>query len=136
MWMANSYSIVSANVTHVTSSYILLEVVTLEQGKENDPSVDSVEVSLDASPIDTKNYRDLPKIVQQDTATTIALPIDDFVRRVNRLCNIIKAYKATGKMIQMGVQLGGAGVGKLVRKRERMPCVNLCAFFCWSGFSL
>lgn len=115
MWMSNSYSVLSANVTHVTSCSILLDVGTLEQGKGEDPSVESVEVSLDASPFDTKNYRDLPKIIQQDTATTIALPIDDFVRRVNRLCNIIEAYKATGKMIQMGVQLGGAGVGKLVR---------------------
>jgi hypothetical protein len=32
---------------------------------------------------------------------------------MNRLCNIVKAYSATGKMIQLGVQMGGKGVGKL-----------------------
>ena len=36
-----------------------------------------------------------------------------------RLCNIVKAYGASGKMIQMGVQLGGKGVGQLVRPPRR-----------------
>jgi hypothetical protein len=110
MWMANSYSILDANVTDVTSSSIVMDVNIQEGGKQRR---ERVEVPLDAKPIDTKNFKDLPPI---DPMCLGGTPIDDFVRRINRLCNIVKAYKATGKMIQMGVQLGGAGVGKLVSR--------------------
>ena len=109
MWMANSYSIVDANVTDVTSSAITMDV-SIQEGDKM--SIQTVEVLLDASPIDSKNYRNLPLIEPMWLEGMV--PIDNFVRRINRLCNIVKAYKATGKMIQMGVQLGGAGVGKLV----------------------
>jgi len=138
MWMANSYSILTVNITDVTSSCMTLQVATQEQGKGQ--SMDTVEVSLDASPIDTRNYVDLPKIQHfqlqsirnngDDGGVTTILPIDDFVRRVNRLCNIVKAYKATGKMIQMGVQLGGAGVGKLNNDMylNQVPHSKFCFF--------
>ena len=111
MWIANSYSILGANVTDVTSSAIAMDVIIREGDKR---STQTVEVSLDASPKDSKNYKNLPPI--EPMWLEGMLPIDNFVRRINRLCNIVKAYKATGKMIQMGVQLGGAGVGKLVSK--------------------
>lgn len=109
MWMANSYSILDANITDVTSDAIIMDVNIREGGQD---TKESTEVQLDACPIDTRNYKDLPQIDQMCLDGT--LPIDNFVRRVIRLCNIVKAYQATGKMIQMGVQLGGAGVGKLV----------------------
>ena len=62
----------------------------------------------------SKAFTTLPQIdlLKLNHASTI--PIDNFCRRMIRLCNIVKAYGATGKMIQMGVQLGGKGVGKLV----------------------
>jgi hypothetical protein len=41
------------------------------------------------------------------------LPIDDMVRRLNRLCWIVNKPKATGKLLQLAIQLGGAGVGEL-----------------------
>lgn len=109
MWMANSYAILNANITDVTSDAILIDVNIREGGKD---TKESVAVQLDACPMDTRNYNDLPQIDQMCLDGT--LPIDNFVRRIIRLCNIVKAYQATGKMIQMGVQLGGAGVGKLV----------------------
>ena len=108
MWRANSYSIVDANVTDVTCSSIMMDVNIQEGGKQ---SKERVEVSLNAAPIDS-NCKDLPLVDPICLKGTV--PIDNFVRRMNRLCNIVKAYKATGKMIQMGVQLGGAGVGRLV----------------------
>ncbi|KAL7511341.1 hypothetical protein ACHAXN_008258 [Cyclotella atomus] len=108
MWMANSYAILNANITDVTSDAILIDVNIREGGKD---TKESVAVQLDACPMDTRNYNDLPQTDQMCLDGT--LPIDNFVRRIIRLCNIVKAYQATGKMIQMGVQLGGAGVGKL-----------------------
>jgi hypothetical protein len=41
------------------------------------------------------------------------LPVDDMVRRLNRLCWIVNKPAATGKLIQLALQLGGAGVGDL-----------------------
>ena len=40
-------------------------------------------------------------------------PIDDLVRRLNRLCWIVNKPSTTGKLVQMGIQLGGSGVGEL-----------------------
>ncbi|KAL3801036.1 hypothetical protein HJC23_002329 [Cyclotella cryptica] len=110
LWLANSYSIVDANVTDITSSSIIMDVNIQDGGKTK---VERVEVPLDSVPVDgmAKKYKNLPQIDPICLDGTV--PIDNFVRRVNRLCNIVKAYGATGKMIQMGVQLGGRGVGRL-----------------------
>ena len=35
------------------------------------------------------------------------------VRRLNRLCWIVEHPEVTGKLIQLGIQLGGVGVGEL-----------------------
>lgn len=40
-------------------------------------------------------------------------PIDDVIRRLNRLCWIVNQPKTTGRLIQMGIQIGGDGVGKI-----------------------
>lgn len=40
-------------------------------------------------------------------------PIDDLVRRLNRLCWIVNKPMITGKLIQLALQLGGDGVGEL-----------------------
>lgn len=40
-------------------------------------------------------------------------PVDDLVRRLNRLCWISQNPKTTGKLIQLGIQIGGAGVGEI-----------------------
>ena len=37
--------------------------------------------------------------------------VDDFVRRLNRLCTIVKCPEVTGKLTQMGIQIGGDKVG-------------------------
>lgn len=38
-------------------------------------------------------------------------PVDDMIRRLNRFCWIVNKPTTTGKLIQMGIQIGGAGVG-------------------------
>jgi len=40
-------------------------------------------------------------------------PVDNIIRRLNRLCWIIDQPATTGRLVQMGIQIGGAGVGKL-----------------------
>lgn len=111
VWLKNSFTVVDANITDISSEFITMDVNIQEGGKIKK---ESVQVPLDADPVEgmASKYKTLPLIESMCLDGT--LPIDNFVRRMNRLCNIVKAYVATGKMIQMGVQLGGAGVGKLV----------------------
>lgn len=40
-------------------------------------------------------------------------PIDDIVRRLCRLCWIVNEPETTGKLFQLGIQLGGTNIGKI-----------------------
>mmetsp|Transcript_32918 Transcript_32918/g.75810 ORF Transcript_32918/g.75810 Transcript_32918/m.75810 type:complete len:348 (+) Transcript_32918:285-1328(+) len=48
-----------------------------------------------------------------DKVPKMAHPVDDVVRRLNRLLWMIKERNVTGKLIQMACQIGGVGVGRL-----------------------
>eukprot|EP00578_Thalassiosira_sp_NH16_P024836 CAMPEP_0181100938 /NCGR_PEP_ID=MMETSP1071-20121207/13472_1 /TAXON_ID=35127 /ORGANISM="Thalassiosira sp., Strain NH16" /LENGTH=527 /DNA_ID=CAMNT_0023183725 /DNA_START=22 /DNA_END=1605 /DNA_ORIENTATION=+ len=112
MWIGGSYSIVDAEVTDITSAAIHIEA-TVEEGGTS--KKEQVVVPLDSDPVSgmARTYPTLPQIDPLKLNHASKKPIDNFCRRMSRLCNIVKAYKATGKLIQMGVQLGGDGVGKL-----------------------
>lgn len=114
MWVGGSYSIADAEVVDITSDALHIEATVQEGGEMKNKTVT---ISLDSDPVPgmARTYPTLPQIDPLKLSHASPMPIDNFCRRVIRLCNIVKAYKATGKMIQMGVQLGGKGVGKLVR---------------------
>mmetsp|Transcript_16165 Transcript_16165/g.29158 ORF Transcript_16165/g.29158 Transcript_16165/m.29158 type:complete len:514 (+) Transcript_16165:47-1588(+) len=111
-WMGGSYSILGAEVTDITSDALHLEA-TVQEGQTT--KTQNVVISLDSDPVKSmaRTYPTLPPIDPLKLERASKVPIDNFCRRMIRLCNIVKAYEATGKMIQMGVQLGGKGVGKL-----------------------
>lgn len=111
--MGGSYSINDAEITDITSDAILIAAV-VKEGQASTKEV--VVISLDSHPVQgmIKSFPTLPPIDPLKLNHASTKPIDNFCRRMIRLCNIVKAYEATGKMIQMGVQLGGNGVGKLV----------------------
>lgn len=110
--MGGSHTIVSGEVTDISRDALHIEA-TVEEGKTTKKV--EVTVPLDSDPIPQmgRTFTRLPQIDPRKLETA-NLPIDNFCRRMIRLCNIVEAYRATGKMIQMGVQLGGKGVGKLV----------------------
>jgi len=112
MWMGGSYSIIAAEVTDITSNALHIEA-TVQEGKT--PKKENVVISLDSDPVKgmARTYPTLPQIDPLKLNHASKIPIDNFCRRMIRLCNIVKAHEATGKMIQMGVQLGGKGVGKV-----------------------
>jgi len=114
MWMGGSFLIVDAEITEITSEEIHV-VATVQEGQKS--TNESVVISLNSDPVSgmSKAFPTLPQIDPLKMKYASKIPIDNFCRRMIRLCNIVKAYGATGKMIQMGVQLGGKGVGKLVR---------------------
>ena len=116
MWQGGSYIIVDAEVIDINAHSIFIEATIKEGDKEKK---EKVEIALDSDPVSgmEKTFPTLEHIEPLKLSNASKLPIDNFCRRMVRLCNIVKGYEATGKMIQMGVQLGGKGVGKLVRNR-------------------
>ena len=116
MWQGGSYIIVDAEVIDINAHSIFIEATIKEGDKEKK---EKVEIALDSDPVSgmEKTFPTLEHIEPLMLSNASKLPIDNFCRRMVRLCNIVKGYEATGKMIQMGVQLGGKGVGKLVRNR-------------------
>ncbi len=111
-WIGGSYQIIDASITDITQDELHLDA-SIKQGEK--VKIESVKIHLDSDPVPgmARTYPTLPQCNPMHLNHTSKLPIDNFVRRMNRLCNIVKAYSATGKMIQLGVQMGGKGVGKL-----------------------
>lgn len=69
--------------------------------------------TVDADPIPERKrmYDSKPPVPKYDGVALSAM--DDIVRRLCRLCWIVDMPKATGKLIQLGIQLGDAEIGKL-----------------------
>lgn len=111
-WIGGSYQIIDASITDITQDELYLDA-SIKQGEKI--KIESVKINLDSDPVPgmARTYPTLPPCNPMHLNHAAKLPIDNFVRRMNRLCNIVKAYSATGKMVQLGVQMGGNGVGKL-----------------------
>lgn len=112
MWIGGSYEITDATIVDITRDELYFEASIKQADKIK---TESVKIHLDSDPVPgmARTYQTLPPCNPMHLDHSSRLPIDNFVRRMNRLCNIVKAYSATGKMIQLGVQMGGKGVGKL-----------------------
>lgn len=110
-YTSGSYELQYANLTAISAKDMELEVAVRKRRKE---SIETVTVDLDAKPIMTPRSNPHAKMspIPRDNEDPI-LPIDDMVRRLIRLCWIIQKPKITGLLIQMALQLGGRGIGKL-----------------------
>lgn len=112
-----SYNVGEGEVHHdeeeKVGNFMELEVNVSVRGEKN-PRLETVQVALDAEPnIRLKRlYSNSPVIPKPNNPRT-ANPIDDFIRRVNRLCFICHKTAVTGKLIQLGIQIGGEKVGLL-----------------------
>lgn len=109
VWSGGSVSITKAIMTTIRLKALELDV-TVEP--RNKPAYsETVAVNLNADPIPEK-LRQFPSLPQvPDDPDRLA--VDDLVRRLGRLCWIVGMPYITGKLIQMALQLDGAGVGKL-----------------------
>ena len=66
-------------------------------------------MNSDAEPISRKIYEPRPAIPRFENVA----PIDYIVRRLCRFCWIVKKPEATGKFIQLAIQIGDSKIGKL-----------------------
>lgn len=65
-------------------------------------------ITKDANPVQgmERDYNNLP-LVPEPPPDTIQKPIERFIRKMNRLCLMVKQPSVTGKLIQLGIQVGG-----------------------------
>jgi adenylate kinase len=86
--------------------------VTVKDRSKPEPMIEKTTVSLDADPIDSKQRQFTPISKVMQLAETVN-PVDDLVRRLNRLAWMADYPEVTGKLVQLGIQIGGDGVGEL-----------------------
>jgi len=105
-----SFVMESVSITDMNTQSATMSVLVNRRNKPT-PTKELVEFSLNANPIPerARRYTSLPPVPDDENR----LPIDDIVRRLNRLCWIVSDAKVTGKLIQLATQLGGAEIGKL-----------------------
>jgi adenylate kinase len=102
VWSGGSMELVSAHVESVSEASLQLHVATQ---KRNQPDLirETITVPLNAHPISEKSrqYPTLP-LVPDDPDR---YPIDDFCRKLARLCWIAKMPEVSGKLAQLAIQL-------------------------------
>lgn len=103
-----SYNINSAELVGIDMSQntITLDVMVQERGKPE--SSERVIVPLGANPVEgtQRNFKSQPKLPKLPSNRT-QKAIFHLIRQMNRLCIIVNQSSVTGKLIQLGVQIGG-----------------------------
>jgi len=114
VWSGGSYEIADAKIVDIDfpKREMKLDVTIQKRNKPEEHQV--VVVSLDAMPIPEKS-RQVQKLSpvptpDDDDPTDQRSPIDDLVRRLSRLCNMVGKPEVTGKLIQLAIQVGGTCV--------------------------
>ena len=109
-WSGDSFTIQKATLVDLNEKEFVLDVMVEKRGKG--ASQEQVRIALDADPVVERQraYGNLPQVPHDDKER---LPIDDVVRRLNRLCWIVKDIAVTGKLTQLAIQMGGSTLPKL-----------------------
>lgn len=149
VWSGGSFSIESAVATNIddsssfaTKNLMTLDVMVVQRGKQPAAEQRTVRFPLTADPVrerwrlyDSAAAAAAVPQVDPDRDVNARLAIDDLVRKLCRLCWIVKMPAVSGKLIQLAFQLDGAGVGKLpenmyVRSTWRLAlCVRVYIYY-------
>jgi hypothetical protein len=109
-WSGGSYAILNATASAISSDEIALDIVIQKRGGR----IETRLVHVPLNPAEVANGRrrlkTWPPPVPLDPDR---LPIDDVCRKLSRLAWLVGQPDVSGKLIQLAVQLDGAGLGKL-----------------------
>ena len=108
-WSGDSYTIQEVTLVNLDREKLVLDVIVEKRGKGTNK--EHIEVSLNADPVEERSrvYPTLPQVPDDEERA----PIDDVVRRLNRLCWIVGDKPMTGKLTQLAIQLGGSDLSKI-----------------------
>ena len=161
VWSGGSYSIVTALLTNVVSILTTTTTtttidtssknqgwmefnVTIQRRSQPLPEYRHVRVALDAIPTTRRKneqVRGNGNVPSSQASASSGFrmipttPIDELVRCLCRMCDIIQQPTLTGKFVQLALQLQGIGIGKLPENMYVSVCVNSgcvssCAYIC------
>jgi hypothetical protein len=107
-----SMSILSSRIINIVNTTCITLEVHVKKRNEKETQQRCIDISLNSFPIRERErfYPSRSSLVSDDQ---FRLPIDDIIRRLCRIAWIVKKQDVTGKLIQLAIQLGGAGIGKL-----------------------
>lgn len=111
-WSGGSMTLEDAQMIDITSQEITLNTKCRVRNQAQLRS-DTIVFLLDAVPLRSRLYNDLPIVSTNSYEIVPYPPIDPVVRKLCRLCWIVQMPHVTGKLIQMALQLQGSGIGKL-----------------------
>jgi hypothetical protein len=117
VWSGGSYTIPSAALVDVTATDVTLEATIQRRGSAA-PEARRVTIPLEASPIPERRRSydvDSPMIAAPEWSVPLRPPtaMDRLVRQLCRWAWIVRQPALTGKLLQLAIQLGGRGIGKL-----------------------
>jgi hypothetical protein len=114
-WSGGSYAIGFSKIVNINQESITLEVEIERRGKGRELRTVEFSIAADAVPERARYYQKLAPVPDTDERNIYypRLPIDDLARKLCRLCWIVDKPAVTGRLIQLAIQLGGAGIGKL-----------------------
>jgi hypothetical protein len=105
-WSGGSMELRGCKMMDIDTLHVTLSVQVEKRGKIVDGAETVVSFPLDTNVVTGRSkYKDLP-LVEYDE-NDCRLPLDDIVRRLNRLCWMVQDEHVTGKLIQLALQLGG-----------------------------
>lgn len=105
-----SFIVESAKLVDITRENLTIDVTLHERGK--DKSLRRVAINLDSDLHPSASPRQY-NAVSEKAPRSSDNAVDDVIRRLIRLCNIVKQPEVTGKLVQVGIQIGGKGTGRI-----------------------
>ena len=104
-----SFSVKDARMIDVSRDSFVVEVDIHERNKPVTKQNMSILFNADlAADTPSRSYRLQPKInIHSENI------VDDSIRRLIRLCHIVKYPEVTGKLVQLGIQIGGEGKARI-----------------------
>ena len=115
-WSGGSYVLESAKLVDIDPEGTTMKLEATIKERKSEPRQETVSVALDASPVTKVRspHANMALIPPNDgSGLQNQHPVDDLVRRLNRLCWICDKPETTGKLIQLGIQIGGEKIGEL-----------------------
>ena len=105
-----SFVVSSAKLIDVSLDSFEVEAEIKERNKAVE--IKKVEIDFDAD-LDPNVHSKAYRIISEKVPVMRENAVDDNIRRLVRLSHIVKRPEVTGKLIQLGIQIGGKGTARL-----------------------
>jgi hypothetical protein len=128
-WSGGSYTVLNATAEAISTNDMIMKIVVEKRGGR----IETRRVTVPLNPTDVtavrRRLKTVPPPVPEDSGDDddiSRLPIDDVCRKLVRLAWMVGHPDVSGKLIQLAIQLDGAGIGKLPGNMQVFIFIYLC----------